>query len=114
MGLADGRVPGEATALLVDGELGRGTVRLVDDDDSAPLGEASTSLVCIGAALSESIEAIGGGLLRSSTSDGLLALVQLDSDVDSLLLEQVHQRRAISSLLEESLLEDNAPRNVLA
>mmetsp|Transcript_43461 Transcript_43461/g.136283 ORF Transcript_43461/g.136283 Transcript_43461/m.136283 type:complete len:427 (+) Transcript_43461:265-1545(+) len=112
--LADGGVAREGVRVLVDGELARGGAgRVLDVEHRAPLGEAGASGVVLGAALAEVGDALGHGLAVGA-EERLHALVHLDARDDASSVEQVHERRAVVSVLVEGLLEHDGAGDVLA
>mmetsp|Transcript_27017 Transcript_27017/g.61992 ORF Transcript_27017/g.61992 Transcript_27017/m.61992 type:complete len:441 (-) Transcript_27017:20-1342(-) len=112
--LADARVAREVLRGDLDGEVSRAARLDVDLERRAPLGEARALLVVLLGALLESVEARAPGLALAAARQRLQAGVHLDSGDDAVLVEHVHERLAIRVALEESLLEQNGARDVLA
>ena len=108
--LADAGVAGQDVGVLPDREL-RGLLA-ADFQNAAPLGKAGTSLVVLLAALSKSVEPLGGRLIvRAQQLHD--SLVHLDARDDALVLEELHKGGAIIGLLEERLVEENYSAEVL-
>mmetsp|Transcript_6120 Transcript_6120/g.15799 ORF Transcript_6120/g.15799 Transcript_6120/m.15799 type:complete len:316 (-) Transcript_6120:339-1286(-) len=108
--LADRCVARQANRVLVDRQLTR-FIR-PDLEHRAPLGKARASLVVLGASVAEAVQTRG---LRLAVGAGQLdhALVDLDPRDDAALLQQLHHRGAVGSLLEQSLLEQDDAAYVL-
>lgn len=69
-------------------------------------------LVVLGTALVQVVKALRVGLIVSATK-GLHALVDLDAGQNALLLEQLHERRAIIGLLPEGFVVQDNTADVL-
>jgi hypothetical protein len=108
--LADDGVASEALRIQINGELRR--LVGADLEDGAPLGEAGTSLVVLGASLAKVIMALGGGLLLGAGNLDC-ALVHLDAREDTTLLEDIDEGLAILGLLVQGLLEEDHAAEVL-
>ena len=107
--LHDGGVAGEAVRAV--GHRGAGGA-VGNGHDGAPLAEARTLLVVRGGAIGEVIEALAPGLVR--VGEGTEALVHLDTRVDVLGLERIHEGGAVRARLVQSLLEEDGTADVLA
>ena len=112
--LADARVAGEVLRGDVDGQVGRAARLDVNLERRAPLGEASTLLVVLGAALSEVVEAAAPLLALVTAAEILETGVHLDARDDAVAVEHVHKRLARRVRLEERLLEEDSARDVFA
>lgn len=105
----------------------------------APLGEASAGLVVLGAALAQVVQALrhrltvragqghhtlvhlqqtptrrGSGIDANSRKAYRAVAAHLDTGDDVLLLEELHERGAVSGLLVQGLLEQDHTADVLA
>ena len=111
--LARGGVTREAVGILADGLLGGAGGARRDLEDRAPLGEAGTEAVVLGAARAKPVEA-GAVRLAVGAGERLDALVDLDAGDHALLLEELDEGLALLGLLADGLVEHDAARDVLA
>ncbi len=102
--LADGSIAGKGVSSLKDGQLRWAAVS--DLEHSSPLSESGTCSVVLFASVCETIKSGSSILILGSRKDHK-TLVDLDAGNDSLLLEELSEGGAISSLLEEGLLEED-------
>lgn len=108
--LAYDRVPGQPLGVVLDGELG--WLGGPDLQDSTPLGEPGTDLVVLGAAGTEGVKPLGGGLpIGARELDD--ALVNLDTRDHAILLEDLDEGLPGRGLLVQGLLEEDHPREAL-
>ena len=108
--LGYGGVAGQSIGTVTDGDLGWAGW---DGDDGAPLAEASTLLVVVGATLGEAVET-GAPRFAVGIVEWMESLVDLDTWDDALLVQAVDHWLASTGLLVEGLLEEDGTRDVLA
>lgn len=102
--LTNYRVTSQPLSILLDAQLRR--LRGANLEHGAPLGETGASLVELGAARAEGVEALGGGLaVGAGQIDG--ALVDLDAWEDVVLGEDVDEGLAVGGFLVEGFLEED-------
>jgi len=107
--LADGGVSGQAVSAVSDSDLGRASR---DGDDGSPLAEARALLVVFRGSVGKAVQTLAPGF-AVAVRERLQSLVDLDTRVDTLLVQAVDERLASLGGLVEGFLEEDGTTNVL-
>ena len=107
--LADGGVSRQAVRAVGNGDLGRARR---DGDDGSPFAKARALLVVFRGSVGEAIQTLAPGFAVAVRKRSQ-SLVDLDTRVDTLLIQAVDESLAILGGLVEGLFKENGTTNVL-